>query len=147
MTKSTLEQNLSTSIESLFDQAFPDLPIFLESSIVDRPARALPSLDFHEKDGRFTAELAVPGYDSKDIDVVVNGNVLWISGSHSETDDRRGAKYHRREIRHGSFARSIALPQKVGSDGVSATVEKGILKITMTPSKPLSAKKIEVLSK
>lgn len=111
---------------------------------VEFPAMSTPALDLYEKDGKYVTELAVPGYKNSDINVEVNGNVLSISGKYDESTTKEDAKYHRREIRRGSFSRSISLPQELDANSVTANVERGILTVTAAPTKPMAAKKIPV---
>jgi HSP20 family protein len=47
------------------------------------------------------------------------------------------------ERNYGSFARSLQLPASVDPAGIKATLEKGVLKVTM-PKKMADVKKIPV---
>ena len=101
-------------------------------------------LDLYEKDGKYVVELAAPGFEPRDINVEVSGNTVSLSGVHSERSDTKDARYHRREIRGGSFSRTVTLPQDLDANAVKASIEKGILKVELTPIKPLMPKRIEV---
>lgn len=101
-------------------------------------------LDLYEEDGKYVMELSAPGYDPKEINVEVSGNTVTISGSHTEKTEKKGVRYHRREMRQGAFSRTVTLPQDLDANTVEAKVDKGILKVTLTPVKPLTPRKIEV---
>ncbi len=101
-------------------------------------------LDLYEKDGKFVVELAAPGFEPRDINVEVSGNTVSLSGTHSERSDTKDARYHRREIRSGSFSRTVTLPQDLDANAVKASIDKGVLKVELTPIKPLVPKRIEV---
>jgi HSP20 family protein len=131
-----------TDIDTLFNTLIGDWSF----PRIELPA-TVPALDLYEQDGRYVAEMAVPGYKTGDINVEVNGNVLTVSGRYDETTTKNEAKYHRREIRRGSFSRSLALPQEIDPNSVTANVERGILKVTSSPVKPIAPKKIEVTEK
>ncbi len=103
-------------------------------------------LDLYEQDGKYVLEIAVPGYDPKEINVEVSGNTVSISGWHTEKAEKKELRYHRREMRQGSFSRTVTLPQDLDADAVYAKVDKGILKVELTPTKPMSPHKIEVKS-
>ncbi len=112
-----------------------------------RPARFAYSgtpLDLYERDGKYFIEMSVPGYDPSEINVEVTGGTVSIFGRHDEKSEKKDARYHRREMRHGSFSRTLALPQDLDANAVTASVDKGILKVELTPVKPLSPKKIQV---
>jgi HSP20 family protein len=111
------------------------------------PARvAYPSapLDLYEKDGKYVLEIAAPGYDAKDINVEVSGGTVTVSGERTEESDKQDARYHRREIRRGSFTRRVTLPQDLDTNSVTATVSNGILKVELSPLTPIAPKKVEV---
>jgi len=129
---------------ALLDRMFG--PFFDWQLPVQRVSYVSAPLDLYEKDGKYVLELATPGYEPKDISVEVTGATVTVSGEHSEKAEKKGAKYHRRELRKGSFSRSVTLPQDLDPDAVSATMDKGMLKVELTPSKPIAPKKIEVKS-
>ncbi|HTX55711.1 MAG TPA: Hsp20/alpha crystallin family protein [Candidatus Acidoferrales bacterium] len=132
--------SITGDIDTLFNQLIGDwvFPRYEYSALT------VPALDLYEQNGKYVAEMAVPGYKTGDINVEVNANVLTISGKYDETSQKNDAKYHRREIRRGSFSRSIAMPQEIDANSVNADVERGILKVTAAPVKPMAAKKIPV---
>ncbi len=101
-------------------------------------------LDLYEKEGLYVLEMSVPGYDSKDVNVEINGSTVTVSGQRTEKSEKKDVRYHRREIRSGSFSRTIVLPQDLDANHVVATIDKGVLKVELTPVKPLTPKKIEV---
>jgi HSP20 family protein len=129
-----------SDIDSFFDQMLGDWGF----PRVEIPSVTLPALDLYEKDGKYVAEVSVPGYKTDDINVEVNGHVLTISGKYGESTDTRDAKYHRREIRRGSFSRSVSLPQELDQNSVTAKVDRGILKVIAAPAKPIENKKIPI---
>jgi HSP20 family protein len=139
----TTRGSVTGEIDTLFDQLLDDWG-FPRMTMPTVAARALPAVDIYEKDGRYVTELAVPGYKNDNINVEVNGNVLTVSGQYDESTAKDDAKYHRREIRRGSFSRSIALPQEIDPNSVQAKVERGILTVSMSPVKPIAPKKIPI---
>jgi HSP20 family molecular chaperone IbpA len=91
-----------------------------------RFAYAAAPVDLYEKDGKYVLEVAAPGFDPKDV------------------NEKKDVRYHRREMRRGSFSRTITLPLDLDANSVSATIDKGVLKVELTPIKPIAPKKIEV---
>lgn len=147
MTKETFVTMLSKEgpydLESVVGRLFEDWPFSVD--FMPRMATLnLPALDVYEKDGKHQLELAVPGYTSDEISIEVTGNMVTISGSHSTSAEKKEAKFHRREIRQGSFTRTVTLPQDVDSDNVDAKLDKGILTVSLSPMKRIAAKKIAI---
>ncbi len=127
---------LDQMFDSFFDMQWP----------ATRYQNVLAPLDLYEKDGKYVLEMATPGYDPSEINVEVDGGTVTVSGQHVEKSEKKDVKYHRREMRRGSFSRSVTLPQDLDAESVSATIEKGVLKVLLTPARPIAPKKIEVKS-
>ncbi|HET9392449.1 MAG TPA: Hsp20/alpha crystallin family protein [Candidatus Rubrimentiphilum sp.] len=136
------KKDVDTQFTALVERMFDDFP-FAEFQL-PRFAYALPPLNLYDEFGKYILELAVPGFEPKEINVEVTGSTVVISGFRSSADEKKFTHYHRREIRLGSFARTVALPQDVDPERVIATVEKGILTITLWPMKSIVPKKVEV---
>ena len=103
-----------------------------------------PAVNLYEKDGTYTLECAVPGYTKDEITVEARGDEVTVKGAykHEATDDQN--HYHRRELRQGSFVRTVALPAEIDPDHVAAKLENGMLTVTLQPTKPIASKTIPV---
>lgn len=141
-----LEQtrDLQSEFQSLVDRFFGDFPFFTEVQPRLAALANVPAMDLYEKDGNYILELAVPGYEPGEIHAEVNAGTVTVTGSHVESTEKKDAKIYRKEIRKGSFARTVTLPQDIDAEKVDAKVEKGVLTLTLTPLKPIAAKKIEI---
>jgi HSP20 family protein len=85
-----------------------------------------------DKDVRISAEL--PGLDEKDVEVLVDDDVLTIRGEkRSETEDQE-RRFSERY--YGRFERVIPLPFAVEEDKAEASFNNGVLTVTL----PRSAK-------
>ncbi len=127
---------------ALLDQVFDT---FLDwQAPTSRFTYAATPLDLYERDGKYVLEMSVPGFDSKEINVEVTGGTVSVTGEHTEKTEQNDVRYHRREMRRGSFSRTVTLPQDLDVNTVSAKIDKGILKVELTPIKPFAPKKIEV---
>ncbi|HVA27112.1 MAG TPA: Hsp20/alpha crystallin family protein [Candidatus Baltobacteraceae bacterium] len=128
---------------ALIDQV---LDSFFDWQTPTRIAYPNAPLDLYEKEGTYVLEMSVPGYDPKDISVEINGNAVTVSGKHTAKTEKNDVRYHRREMRSGAFSRTVAVPQDLDANHVIATIDKGMLKVELTPVKPLTPTKIEVKS-
>jgi HSP20 family protein len=108
-----------------------------------------PAMDVYETDKEVIAELNLPGMDPEKVNISVENQVLKVSGASEEKKEEKKKGYWRREIRRGSFERSVSLPVPVRKDKVDAVYDKGVLKIVMpkTEKKPSQAKKIKIKTK
>jgi HSP20 family protein len=91
-----------------------------------------PSLEVNASDKEVRVSAELPGLDEKDIEVLVDDDVLTIRGekkSGTEDKDR-----HFSERYYGRFERSIALPFEVEDDKAEATFSNGVLTIALPKS-------------
>ncbi len=102
----------------------------------------LPPVDIYQTDNNFVVEMPLPGANLNDIEVVIDGANLLISGRRERKREIDERDYYQREVRYGSFQRIIALPSSVDSDKAKAEYDQGILKVTIP--KTNRGKKISV---
>jgi len=104
----------------------------------------VPAVDVSETDDNILVKAELPGMDSKDIDVSVQGDILVIKGDKKEEKETKEENYHRIERRRGTFARSIKIPVPVDAENISAKYDKGVLTVTLPKQEESKAKQIEV---
>jgi HSP20 family protein len=103
-----------------------------------------PAVDVYEDEHQVTLKIEVPGIDEKDIDVRVENNTLTVQGERKIEREEKEENYRRVERQYGSFTRTFTLPQTVESEKVSATYDKGILKISLPKKAEAKPKQIKV---
>jgi len=105
------------------------------------PAEGTLPLDMYQTEDSVVVKSAVPGVKPDDIDITISGNTLSISGETNEEEEVTEENYIRRERRHGSFSRSVVLPEGVDPDKAEATFDDGILTLTI-PKVPEAKPKV-----
>ncbi len=93
------------------------------------------ALDVIESGDEFVVKAAVPGIDPKDVEISVEDDVLSIQGQFEQNEETNEDNYLRRELRFGSFQRTLRLPPTVDAERAQAKFEHGILTLTL-PKKP-----------
>lgn len=135
----------ATMFTSTLDQVERMFEGFNQSwrSALDR-GKPLVKMDCIETDGglEFTAE--VPGMKEKDIEVVISGDTLTISGEKQAEHRGKGDGYQFVERSYGGFSRSVTLPGDIDQAKVKATVADGVLKVVAPRLARSQPKKIEV---
>jgi len=131
---------LRRTMNSVLDSALSPL-----GSIGESTASA-PAVDLYEKDGTYRVECAVPGLKKEDIDIEIADNRLTISAKREEekSEGDQNSRYFYRELRRGSFQRTIAFPEEIAAEQVSASYENGILALSVPTTKPAKAKKVAI---
>ena len=89
----------------------------------------MPAVDMYEDQDNVVVETQLAGIDPDKIDISIENDVLCIKGEGEKKTEVEEKNYYRKEIRRGSFYRSIPLPARVDGDRASAVAEEGILKI------------------
>lgn len=90
-----------------------------------------PAVDVLTKNGDLIVRAELPGVKPEDVHITVQDRVLTISGERRvEQEEERGG-YYVRERRHGSFSRSMTLPEGVSEDNIRARYEDGVLEVTI----------------
>jgi HSP20 family protein len=90
-----------------------------------------PSLDISETKDALTVKAEIPGIDSKDISVSLDGQVLTIKGEKKHEKEEKDEQYYRTERAYGAFARTVRLPTSVDASKVTASYKNGLLTVTM----------------
>jgi HSP20 family protein len=88
-------------------------------------------------------ETQLAGVDPDKVDISIENDVLTIKGESEKKSEIEDKNYYRKEIRRGSFYRSIQLPTRVQGDKAEANATDGVLKITVpkaTETKPKTIK-------
>ncbi|MFA6194705.1 MAG: Hsp20/alpha crystallin family protein [Patescibacteria group bacterium] len=106
-----------------------------------------PAIDMYEDKDSVVVETQLGGIDPEKVDISIENNVLTIKGESEKKSEVEDKNYYRKEIRRGSFYRSIPLPTKVDGDKALATNEEGILKVTIPKVPEVKAKTIKILAK
>ncbi len=100
----------------------------------------VPDMELAESNGEFQLQLAVPGFDAKDIRVAALPDALIVEGE--ATHQHRGAQgtVHFCEFGERRLFRQIPLPKTVDVDQVSATLDKGVLQVRLAKERKKSKK-------
>jgi len=96
----------------------------------DEEGRQIVAVEEFTEGDTMVVKAELPGIDpDKDVEITVSGGVLHIRAERREESDESGKHFHRRELRYGSFARSIPLPEGVEDSDIAATYKDGILEV------------------
>ncbi len=104
----------------------------------------LPAIDVFDTKDAVVLKAELAGMNPDDIQIEVEDNVLTVKGERRFEEAVDEERYYRVERRFGSFQRSLALPQGVRAEDISASYEDGILTISVPKVEEEKPKRIEV---
>jgi HSP20 family protein len=105
---------------------------------------ARPAIDSYVENGNFIVRTDLPGIDPKDVEIKVVGDMLTIKGSREEKRETKKTDYLKREIRYGSFERSLSLPEGIKADDLKATYHDGVLQLSAPMPKEAAPKEVKI---
>ncbi|HBH61427.1 MAG TPA: Hsp20/alpha crystallin family protein [Nitrospiraceae bacterium] len=86
----------------------------------------------------------IPGIDRNTIDISVSGNTVSLSGSRPAEETKEEQSYHRHELWHGKFSKTVKLPFNIDADKVNATYRNGVLQISLPQLEADKPRKINI---
>jgi len=109
-------------------------------------ARALPGMNAWETDDAIIVEAELPGFSIDDVEITMTGKDLTLSGTRSQTSPD-GKVFLRRERPTGQFSRTLRLSADIDGSRVAASLENGVLTITLPKAEEAKPRKIQVSGK
>jgi HSP20 family protein len=77
-------------------------------------------------------------------DLTIGGSRLTVSGKRENEKEDKSDRYYAYERSYGSFTRSFTLPDGADTDKLRASLDKGVLAITVPKRAEVQAKRIAV---
>ncbi len=102
--------------------------------VLSRAGAFTPLADLEETDEAYLAEIEIPGVKLEDLTVEVAGRRLTVTGERKERE--RVGILRRRTRTVGRFHYEVLLPGEVDEEGVTASLQEGVL--TVRVPKPVS---------
>jgi HSP20 family protein len=102
----------------------------------------VPRTDVEERDDAYVVELELPGVRESDVEVSLAGRRLIVSGERKEKE--RLGLLRRRTRSVGRFYYEVELPGDVDEDGVTASLDEGVLTVTLPKAESERVRGIKV---
>ncbi len=128
---------LREAMDRLFEESF------VRPTRAPLRTRGTLAVDVRETDDAFIINASVPGLKPEDLNISVVGDTVTISGEIKGEN----ASYIYRERRFGPFSRTLTLPAALDPDKAEATIENGILTLSLPKAEAARPKAIKVKTK
>jgi len=89
-----------------------------------------PESDLVEKDGKFEVQMAVPGFEVKDMQVAATPDALIVRAEATHKHEQDKGNVYFCEFGEKELFRRFDLPRPIDVDKVTANLDKGVLHIT-----------------
>lgn len=151
--------SLRRAMDQLLEQSFVGPGLLSDIASVDVP------VDIRETGNGYEVDIALPGVQAEDIDLIVDQNTLTVRGDFSYQNEhpdnvedqgqgqeqrgrrrrrQRGRNWLAREIAYGTFERTITLPRPVDVNNIQTAFDNGILRITLPVSEQSRRRQINI---
>jgi HSP20 family protein len=135
------------SLRQAMDRLFEDSFVRPSRGLVTVGEIAAPALDVYQTSNEVVVKAALPGLKPEDVNIDITGETLTIRGESKAEQEIKKEDYLYKERRYGSFSRSVILPSGLKTDKAEATMENGILTLTIPKLEEVKPKKISVKAK
>lgn len=103
----------------------------------------VPKVDIYETKAAIILIADMPGVDEQSVDVVLDKNVLTISGR-AEPLSFKDYSIAYSEYDVGDYQRAFTISDEVDREKIEATVKNGVLRLTLHKAEQVKAKKIVI---
>jgi len=107
----------------------------------------VPAIDMYEDKDNVIIETQLAGIDPDKVEIAIDNDILSLKGESEKKSEIDEKNYYRKEIRRGSFYRSIQLPAHVDGGQATAIATAGVLKITVPKAAQDKPKQIKIQTK
>lgn len=132
------ESNFFYDLERFLARRFPDaLEGWRQSQYWKKPLlgallyRETLPVDIIDHDREFLIKAELPGVAKEDVHITISENVVTIEADACTKGDEEKGEYYRREISRGTYRRTLILPAQVKESEAEASLEDGVLKLTI----------------
>jgi HSP20 family protein len=105
---------------------------------------ALPSIDLEDRGKDYRLTMDLPGFNKEDLDLEVTDDSLTIHARKKEEKEEKNKNYVRKERAARSFFRRIPLPERILPDNAKASMNDGLLEVTLPKKEPKESRKLAI---
>ena len=119
--------SLRQAMDRLFEDSF-----IRPSHLLTISNERVPALDMCQTPDEIVVKASLTGVKPEDVDIDIAGDTLTIKGeSRAEQEIKKKEDYFYQERRYVAFSRSVVFPCGLQTDKTDATIEDGVLTLTI----------------
>ncbi len=98
-----------------------------------------PAADVYKTPEGWVVKVELAGVSVEDVQIEVQGNVLYIAGCRKDKSYAFGASYHQMEITYSSFEKTLKFPASIEGVSLDHMFENGLLIIRLRKGEAVEA--------
>ena len=130
--------SLRQAIDRLFEDSF-----VRPGSVAGEGDQPL-AIDVRSTADALLLDAALPGVKPAEVDISILGDTLTITARSAEEKSTDEEGYSYREIRRGTFTRSLTLPRGLKAEAATATFENGLLRLSIPKAEESKPRQIRI---
>ena len=103
-----------------------------------------PLVDMFEEGNELVVKAELPGIRKEDLNLRIVDTTLMLSGEKKTEERVEESNYLRLERSHGTFSRSLSLPEGLDTEHITATFRDGVLEVRIPRTESASVRQITV---
>jgi HSP20 family protein len=135
------------SLRQAMDKLFEDSVVRPSRGFAALGEAPIPSLDIYQTPSDVVVKATLPGLKPDDVTIDISGDMLTIKGETKAEQEVKKEDYIYQERRYGAFSRSVILPTGLKTEKCEATMDDGVLTLTIPKSEQVKPKAIKVKAK
>jgi HSP20 family protein len=102
------------------------------------------SLDLVDTGNKYRIITEIPGVSKKDLEVSITNHRIWICGETKYAKELEDEGYIIRERKYSTICRNMTFTEEISPDKANASLENGILMITVSKKSPTKIRKVPI---
>ena len=90
-----------------------------------------PAADVYQTPDGWVVKVELAGVSPEDIEIVIQGNVLYIAGCRKDKSCAAGISYQQLEISYSNFEKTLRFPAAIDNASIEHQFENGLLIISL----------------
>jgi len=103
-----------------------------------------PLVDIYEENDAIVVKAEIPGLKKEEIDISISDDAITLSGKKKDVKEVKKENFYQKEIREGSFLRTLSLPCRVDREKVKASYKDGMLEVVLPKAAEEKKKEFKV---
>lgn len=119
----------------------------LLQSVATQSVRAgarFPLVNLYERPEEYLLLVQLPGVEKDQLDLTIADGRLTLRGERTRPSEVDESQYRRSERPIGNWERTVAMPERVDEDNISAEFREGLLQLTLPKVAASPARQIQV---